>query len=191
MPNHVYTNMSIEGTEEEVQNFFMTHFTEDEGGDSSFDLETFTPMPEELQGTTAPNHPPRVDGREVLPDSDKYKAWQTYTQYLRDTYGTDNWYDWHLANWGTKWNTYDNCIHDDNNVSFQTAWSLPDPIFAKMAEMYPSMTFNIETVEEGGFFAGTILISEGKVKENLTNDTEQWKQYAYDIMGWEMDEDED
>lgn len=191
MPNHVYTNMTIEGTEEEVQNFFMTHFVEDDGGDSHFDLETFFPMPEELQGTSSPNYPPRVDGREVLPDSKEYKDWAAKSQSLREKYGADNWYDWHIANWGTKWNTYDNCINDDNSVSFQTAWSLPDPIFARMAELYPSMTFNIECVEEGGFFAGTILISEGKVKENLTDDGATWREYAENFMGWTFDEDDD
>jgi hypothetical protein len=190
MPNHVYTNMSIEGTVEEVKNFFMTHFTEDDGGDSFFDLSTFFPMPEELQGTVSPNRPPRVNGQEALPLSPEYKAWVANCKRLVEAYGADNWYDWHIQNWGTKWNTYDNCIHDDNNVSFQTAWSLPDPIFAKMAEMYPSMTFNIECVEEGGFFAGTILISEGKVKEDLYADPEKWKEYARVQMPWWFDDEE-
>ena len=184
MPNHVYTNMSIHGTDAEVQNFFMTHFVEDDGGDSYFDLGSFKPMPEELEGTVSPSNPPR-DATEL-----EVARWKKNQQRLVEEYGADNWYDWHIANWGTKWNTYDNCIHDDNNVSFQTAWSLPDPIFEMMAEMYPTMTFNIECVEEGGFFAGTILISEGKVKENLTNDTDEWKRYANELMGWEFDDEE-
>lgn len=151
----------------------MTHFTEDDGGNSSFDFETFFPMPEELQGTTAPSNLP-----------------ETASKAMIEKYGADNWYDWHLSNWGTKWNSYSNHLRDDG-VSFQTAWSLPDPIFAKMAEMYPTMTFNIECVEEGGFFAGTILISEGKVKEDLTNDDAQWKRLATEMMGWEFDEDDE
>jgi len=171
MPNHVYINMTIEGTDEEVQNFFMTHFTEESDGNSFFDLNSFKPMPEELEGTRAPSNLP-----------------PTASKALIDKYGADNWYDWNIQNWGTKWNTYDNNINDDNSVSFQTAWSLPDPIFAKMAEMYPSMTFNIKCVEEGGFFAGTILISEGKVKENLTNDYETWKRYATEMMGYNFNE---
>lgn len=174
MPNHVYTNMSIEGTEEEVQNFFVTHFTERDG-ESYFDFETFYPMPEELKGTRAPSNLP----------ADESKA-------LVDKYGVDNWYAWCINHWGTKWNTYDNCIHDDNNISFQTAWSLPDPIFARMAELYPSMTFNIKCVEDGGFFAGTILISEGVVESAVTEDFEEWREYACDILGWcESDDDDD
>ena len=190
MPNHVYTTMSIEGTKEEVANFFEKHFTSDnDDGGLRFDLETFSPMPEELQGTVSPNNPPRVDGREVSLISPEYKAWVARSKRLVEAHGADNWYDWHLQNWGTKWNTYDNDIQD-NVVSFQTAWSLPDPIFAKMAEMYPLMTFNIECVEEGGFFAGTILISEGKVKENLTNDIEKWKEYARVQMPWCFEDEE-
>jgi hypothetical protein len=48
MPNHVYTTVFIDGTEEEIQKFFMTHFNEDDGGDSHFDLETFIKMPEDI-----------------------------------------------------------------------------------------------------------------------------------------------
>ena len=175
MPNHVYTRMTVNGELEDVHEFFMTHMTEDKGGDSALDFNTFIPMPEELKGTRAPSDLP-----------------PTASKALIDKYGADNWYDWSISNWGTKWNSYDNYLdHDTNSVSFNTAWSLPDPILAKMAEMYPELSFHLEVVEEGGFFAGTIDIESGVVNENLTDDNETWKRYAEEFMGWEFDEEDE
>ena len=58
--------------------------------------------------------------------------------------------------------------------------------------MYPSMTFNIECVEEGGYFSGTMVITNGDVDyDGLTDDQENWKRLAESMMGWEFDEDED
>lgn len=186
MPNHVYMNMHINGTDQEVANFFEKHFNDD----NQFDFETFKPMPEALRGTTAPVRPPRVNDKEVEPNSTLYKAWEKETANLREEHGYDNWYDWHIANWGTKWNSYDNEIHDDNSFHFETAWSMPEPIFEMMAEMYPTMSFEIEVVEEGGYYAGRVFIAEGKVREDLTSDGDEWRAYATEFMGWTFDEQE-
>ena len=172
MPNHVYTKVQVNGTEEEVQNFFTKHFVEDDRGNTTFDFNTFVAMPEELAGTISPRDKENPD--------------------LIEKYGADNWYDWNISNWGTKWNSYDNDVNvEDESFCFQTAWSLPDPIFAMMAELYPTMTFDIECVEEGGFFAGEVTIADGVVNENLTSDSEEWKTFANEMLGWEFDEDED
>ena len=66
-------------------------------------------------------------------------------------YGTESWYDWNTANWGTKWNAGDVEITRDGKdgmkVTFQTAWGPPLPIFEKLAEDYNIQiqgTFEIE-----------------------------------------------
>jgi hypothetical protein len=185
MPNHVYSSVSVYGTDEEIQNFFMTHFTEEDGGDSSFDFNTFIPMPDELHGTVSPSREPR-DATE-----DQLAEWKANQTRLGKAYGADNWYDWCIQNWGTKWNSYDNHIADDSmSFSFQTAWSLPEPIFAKMAELYPTMRFLIQCVEEGGFFSGDIDIDEGEINDNVTGDEAQWKLYAAEFMGYDFEEEE-
>ena len=149
--------------------------TEESDGDSFFDFNTFIPMPEELRNTTSPVREP-----------DSFE-----NRRLRKEYGTDNWYDWAINNWGTKWNSYGNYLdHDTNSVSFQTAWSLPDPILNKMAAMYPNLSFHLEVVEEGGFFAGTIDIEDGVLVENLTDDQATWRRYAEEFMGWEFDDED-
>jgi len=54
-------------------------------------------------------------------------------------YGYKDWYDWSIANWGTKWNAYDfSIVYEDDHelhVQFDTAWSAPTPIFNKLEDM--------------------------------------------------------
>lgn len=194
MPNHVYHIMSVNGTDAEVKKFFDNHITaKGDDGEDYFDFDTIIPFPAELVGTTSPNSPPRVNGKEVSPNSAQYKAWKKNSERLIEVFGYDNWYDWKVANQGTKWGAYDYAPDTlrENTFSFQTAWSTPDPIFEKMAELYPTLWFEIDVVEEGGYFSGNITIENGEVEEMLNNDEEQWKQFASDMMGWNFDDDED
>lgn len=73
--------------------------------------------------------------------------------------GFASWYEWNISNWGTKWNSYG--VEIINSIGpnlfefkFETAWSFPTPIFAKLADDYPELTFDIATFDEGHNFAG-------------------------------------
>ena len=51
-----------------------------------------------------------------------------------DKYGCTTWYNWRINNWGTKW-TADSVFVEDNVIEFQTAWSCPNGILRKFAEI--------------------------------------------------------
>jgi hypothetical protein len=73
--------------------------------------------------------------------------------------GFRDWYEWSLAHWDTKWNAYSFAFVFKNGperveFTFDTAWSFPSPIFAKLAEMYPELVFDCACFDEGHFFAG-------------------------------------
>jgi hypothetical protein len=74
------------------------------------------------------------------------------------------WYDWNVTNWGTKWDACDTYVGrtDELNasISFQTAWSPPEPIFRAIAEQFPNLTFDISYEEEQGW-GGEWLGSNG------------------------------
>jgi hypothetical protein len=84
----------------------------------------------------------------------------------REKYGFDDWYDWSVANWGSKWNACESDVLDttveealaDNKetasaeLRFDTAWSWPEPILRKVVSMFPELVFEMAADEEGGWF---------------------------------------
>lgn len=57
-------------------------------------------------------------------------------------YGAPTWYEWCCANWGTKWNACDSVVNaDERTIEFQTAWSCPEPIVEKLADLFPNVDF--------------------------------------------------
>lgn len=71
--------------------------------------------------------------------------------------GYPNWYEWSIGNWGVKWDAYDNEFRsyeaDRCVFKFETAWSFPEPVFRKLAEMYPKLVFSVLSFDEGSNFA--------------------------------------
>lgn len=68
--------------------------------------------------------------------------------------GHKSWYDWSIANWGTKWNSYSFRYVALNPLEFlfETAWGFPEPVFAALAREYPSLQFKCLTFDEGWNF---------------------------------------
>jgi hypothetical protein len=67
----------------------------------------------------------------------------------------DNWYNWNVEHWGTKWNAGDEYVSDDNGVwGFDTAWSPAEPVIRALAERFPDITFIHDYVEQGIAFVG-------------------------------------
>jgi len=65
-------------------------------------------------------------------------------------YGSLNWHDWSIWNWGTKWNSYwfeSNPFLANSSTrlefTFQTPWNAPMFIIKKLIEMYPNLKFTI------------------------------------------------
>jgi hypothetical protein len=80
------------------------------------------------------------------------------------TFTGSDWYDWNIRNWGTKWDTSDACLDTDLTTltvggvgtlsySYQTAWSVPEPVMTAMVEQHPELTFHFWSEEEQGWGA--------------------------------------
>lgn len=93
--------------------------------------------------------------RRNLPDV--YDAARRACQCLAET-GYPCWYEWSIANWGTKWNSYDGVevlVGPGRYVfRFETAWAFPVPIFDALSQRYPSLVFDVATYDEGSCFGG-------------------------------------
>lgn len=70
--------------------------------------------------------------------------------------GHAGWYDWSIANWGTKWGAYSYRQHERSEgrvvVLFETAWSTPTPVLRKLSEMWPTLRFDVLAFDEGWCF---------------------------------------
>lgn len=59
----------------------------------------------------------------------------------------EEWYDWNIENWGTKWDAYHQ-NNKDNQLSFQTAWYHCRPVIKKLSMLYPTLTFKVQYADE-------------------------------------------
>ena len=69
----------------------------------------------------------------------------------------DRWYNWRVANWGTKWDCYDLSIDEDEqelNLEFNTAWSPPEEICHALKEKFEDADIQWFYDEPGMEFAG-------------------------------------
>jgi hypothetical protein len=74
---------------------------------------------------------------------------------LRDT-GYEDWHDWSLANWGTKWDAsaFRELASTPNAYDwlFATAWTVPVHFLEALARRFPLVTGHVFAVEEGNDF---------------------------------------
>lgn len=98
-------------------------------------------------------------------------------------YGHSGWYGWNTANWGTKWNacqvTIDREADDRVFISFETAWSFPEPVFWVLFEKFDDLEFTGTIEEEGGFFYGNLTGHDVEffdgVREKCEDDQEEYE----------------
>lgn len=87
-----------------------------------------------------------------------------------EKYGHADWYGWSCANWGTKWGAYsfsdqfNEAAPERYEFKFDTAWSMPTPIFDKLAKEFPTLRFEVFAFDEGWNFAG-----EGTIEGGFSN----------------------
>lgn len=181
MPNHVWNNLQASGTIADIQAFVAkagkSHTTEFKGkrfqdaeGNWQYDPEMI-----DTQEDTDPfsfwNFIRPED--EILPvyfghvKADKpegYEEWSMEEKFAHDLKFTgNNAYDWNVRNWGTKWDAYDQNADEpfidekagtaSVSFSFNTAWSIPEPVFKAVCEQHPELSFSFESEEEQGWGA--------------------------------------
>lgn len=80
------------------------------------------------------------EGKWTMSEADMSEALDTYIRgfFNLKRYGYKDWYDWSVVNWGTKWNATTISVNDDiEEIEFDTAWSMPEPVFRAIAKFTP------------------------------------------------------
>lgn len=138
-------------------------------------LQEFHPCPQDLQ----------ADGVGCYggPDAAKNDALRAAN---KEKHGFESWYDWNVANWGTKWDLCEVGVdrHDANNITltFDTAWSPPIEAYAVLEEQ----GFVIEAFyyEPGMSFCG---IYEDGLENTIEIETQSYD-WAYHNIPRAIDE---
>ena len=156
MPNWTYNNLQFVGkTEESVKQLKELLKSKD----NDFDFNNIIPIPLALTET--------VSGSEnAKPDWQKEQS-----EKLKKQHGFDNWYDWSIMNWGTKWNACNTEVELNENVlnyTFETAWDAPREIAKALLHMKKTILKDISTEwncehEDGN--EEEVLINDGDVYE--------------------------
>ena len=77
------------------------------------------------------------------------------------------WYNWNVANWGTKWDAsdvYQTDYTDGDSATqyeFQTAWSPAEPVIVALAEKFPDLRSEHRYCEGGMGYAGEVVYENG------------------------------
>jgi len=194
MPNYVSHLVKVSGQSASVEQFKTAIRKKDSNiqDDSGIiDFNRFIKMPEALLDTTSPSATRRVEeAKERDPKFDlsngvhlgdikgaKLAQLLEHEAELRDKYGYDNWYDWSIANWGTKWNAVDPTFvsEDESNgittfiFHFKTAWTMPEGIINSMVQMCKALKVQVEiqSEEEGSFFDCLTTIKPNYYEVNI------------------------
>lgn len=108
-------------------------------------------------------------------------------------YGYVDWYDWSYAKWGTKWNAYQQELVKEKAVSFQTAWSTPEPIIKTLSKKFPEVLFHIAYADEDlGSNCGEYTYEKGELTYQKDHDKEGalGHKFACDLWNYTPDEEE-
>ena len=143
MPNNVSNKLTINATLQkrlDIQEFMKGKY--DDGEINPFDFNRLIPMPEELRD---------IQTGATWIKGKQYRRWRkTEKGYvgiddeeaaaLSAKYGAPDWYEWAIANWGTKWNAYGPPTSSMGKAvlyfEFDTAWGTPKPIIQALADKF-------------------------------------------------------
>lgn len=94
-------------------------------------------------------------------------------------YGYPDWYEWQVANWGTKWNacyTQTN-INSPDMIMFDTAWSPPIEAMTELSKMYPYDQITHFYYEPWMGYAGQATYLDGECVEMIDVEMMDEKEY--------------
>lgn len=123
-----------------------------------------------------------------------YDAGKIYCENLM-AYGALDWYDFNCNNWGTKWNACEACLIDESptelSYQFETAWSMPFPIFCKLTEVFKDIEIKVEYADEDfGSNCGRITFSNGvDVDSYIPENYKEGQELAAEVLGYDLTSD--
>jgi hypothetical protein len=166
MPNWCSNELTISGDKEAISRF-VAGVNKDDSNNLLL-IESYLPTPEDLTVTMSGSF-----GDDSSPEALELAAKQKSNI---EKYGHKDWYDWNIANWGTKWSDSDtdggDIYNDGTTVSytFQSPWGPPEEAFRRISAIFPELTFVLSFSEEGMGFYGATSFFNGEVAAEAGGD---------------------
>ncbi len=142
-------------------------------------LMEFIPTPQELLDTVA-----------GFPGADKEAEHEAQMKSNIEKHGFKDWYDWNVANWGTKWDfNLENVDRVDANTvtaAFDSAWAPPIDAYVKLC----AMGFEIEALyyEPGMGFVGKFVGDADGVDDDCIEYSGATSETVREAIGAELDD---
>lgn len=129
----------------------------------------------------------QVDFRHLIPEPPNIEQGGCSGQHAP---GVICWYEWNVANWGTKWNAYESSVEHDGTVTFLTAWSHPEPVIFALSKARPEAVFRVRYASEDiGHNCDEYLIRNGKLLQaapgfpSIRPDNQvDWRDFAAELV---------
>ena len=167
MPNWVYNHLHIDGNKKDIVK-----------------IKEQLNRPFTKMGDTWDKETNEMKKVEVTYTNPIFAFWNIKAPTNLDTYFTtsdattrdvaDNWYNWNIENWGTKWDVgvsdvesyAETELQDEDETSlnyrFDTAWGVPEPVLRELSIQYPKLDFVLGYEEETGW-GGEVEFKAGGV----------------------------
>ena len=175
MPNWCYNSLIIEGSAEDISAIKQQLNTPFTRSHETYNMETKRMETKEYTFS----NPIFSFWNIIKPTNlEEYNKQDDFSKPLEERlmFQGDNWYDWNVRNWGTKW---DVAVSDDEQYpeteliedwsdrliySFNTAWSPPIEGIEQLATQYPQCEITLSYEEETGW-GGEVLFHEGEMSK--------------------------
>ena len=165
MPNWCWNNLTVSGNEKQLHEFVEKSLVSTEKNEIhdaiEFTFDGTHPMPQQLNITRGT----QTQGEEKQALFNKTK------------YGYTDWYEWHIGEWGTKWDAVEPHLnHNDKDyfsVTFDTAWSPPLEWIQNIMHKFPDLSFILEYEESGMGFGGKLTAQHNEIWDNFSYDLDQ------------------
>lgn len=208
MPNWCSNSLFIKGDRQQLRDF-QERVTQKPTDDAEVKMDSYSilhnlyPCPQELRDTTSSFYTaePNPKWAELLASGEITQEWHDelvernakgYAQQQANQakYGYNDWYDWCVDKWGTKWGDCDTELHGDASdgsisLTFESAWSPPVDGIIHISTLFPDLVFLMSWAEEGMDYYGGMAVKNG---QHAMSEGEVSKLPSYKEIDWEAED---
>jgi Ferredoxin-like domain in Api92-like protein len=179
MPNHC-TNLLSCTSGKTIGSIIKPYLTDD---GKSIDFNKILPMPEGIKKLNAMSTNEELTKQRTPEEQQERDALiESLKEQNKKETGHESWYEWCVANWDTKWDSYNcytlelsvyellNTIDSISDIGFQTAWSPPINVIRELAKL-TGESLRMSYYDEGWMFGGEYLVNaDGSETDNCYED---------------------